>query len=823
MKRVAFLFLAVFSCGLIWAQNSITGRVVNEDNEPMAGVNVVVKGSYLGTVTNANGDYQLTNVQSGQRSFTFSFIGYEKNIQTITVDGNEVLNVTMEPSSVLTSEIVVSAVRAVQGTPIAYSEVTEEELEKNNFGQDLPYLINMTPSVVTTSDAGAGIGYSGMRIRGTDITRINVTVNGIPLNDSESQGVFWVNMPDFSASVDNVQIQRGVGTSTNGAASFGASVNLSTLNVESKPSVFVDNSFGSFNSWKNSVNVSTGLLSNNMAFDVRLSRIASDGFIDRSAADLKSFYFSGGYYGEKSTFKFVTFSGDQTTHQAWNGVPKVRLENDQEGMEYLVMMDGWSKEEADNLYTSDARTFNRYLYPDQTDNYQQDHYQLHFNHVFNEEFNVNAAVHYTRGKGYYESYKYDKKMKKYGLPYDSVIIAGETIKKTDMVQQKWLDNHFYGVTFSGNYQKGNTHLLVGGSLNKYECDHYGDITWMAYNNGVDKDFRWYTNRGEKTEFNSFAKATIDVAEGLSVFGDLQFRHVGYDMEGLHDDFTDLTQNHQFDFVNPKFGINWDLHPGHRAYFSYAMANREPSRSDYRDADPGKRPHAEQLSDFEAGYELRKNKYAINVNAFYMLYNDQLVMTGKINSVGAPVMINVPESYRAGVELMGGFHLMPGLNWTANVTLSTNKINDFTEYVDNWNFDEDHPENGPKQYEKNLGTTDIAFSPNVVIGSSLNWEPVDRFSVMLKSKYVGDQFIDNTSSEERKLDAWFVNDVMMNYNFNVPQIGEFNFGVQVNNLFNEEYESNAWVYRYCYDGAYNVLDGYFPQAGTNFMVRLGMKF
>ncbi|WP_430814995.1 TonB-dependent receptor [Carboxylicivirga sp. RSCT41] len=817
MKKFYSIVMAAMLCFSAFAQNTYNGRVTDESGEALVGVNVIVKHSYKGTITNTDGRFSISG-KADNAVLVFSYVGYE----TQEVKASADMSVQMETSAVLTDEIIVSAIRASKNVPVAASEMTSEEIQKQNFGQDLPFLLNQMPSVVTNSDAGAGVGYTGLRIRGADITRINVTVNGIPMNDAESQGVFWVNMPDFAASVDKVQVQRGVGTSTNGAASFGASINLNTLNSAAETMAFIDNSYGSYNTMKNSVAVSTGLLKNNMAFDVRLSRINSDGFIDRATSDLKSYYFSGGYYGEKSTLKFITFSGEEKTYQAWYGVPKVKLENDQAGMEKLVMMDGWTDAEAENLYTSDARTFNKYLYDNQTDNYQQDHYQLHYTHQAGDYWQLTAAQHYTKGEGYYESYKNGRKFKDYNVGFESIDINGETIEKTDLIQRKWLDNDFYGGTFSGIYTTDKLELIIGGAYNEYDGDHFGNVIWSQYNNGIPHNHQWYFNTGRKKDFNSYIKATWALMDNLWLYGDIQYRNVNFSMTGEHDDNSDLTQSYSFDFVNPKMGINYKLNQNQRVFASFAVAQREPTRSDFRDAPADRKPEPETLYDWELGYEYNSNKAFVNVNGFYMLYKDQLVQTGEINDVGAAIMVNVPDSYRAGVEIEGGVLITSNFNWTGNIALSANKIKNYTEYVDNWSYWDD-PENEPYQYVTELGETDIAFSPSVTAASQFNFMPAQGLTLSLLSKYVGDQYIDNTSNDERMLDAWLVNDILVNYDFTISSVGDFNLGIKFNNIFDEEYESNAWVYRYYYAGEHDVLDGYFPQAGRNVMVRLGMKF
>ena len=824
MNRIALLLLFFLSSGIFTnAQFYISGKVTDENDKPLPGVNVVIDGTYEGTITDPSGKFELKMKKKGNYSLAFSFVGYEKKVVPVNLNSNKTtINVRMTPSVILANEVVVSAIRAKKETPVAFSEIDQKELKEINYGKDMPYLFEQTPSVVTTSDAGAGVGYTSFRIRGTDMTRINVTVNGIPMNDAESQGVYFVDMPDLASSVDKIQIQRGVGTSTNGTASFGASVNISTLNDDPKASATLDNSYGSFNTWKNSVAVSSGLLNDRFTFNARLSRVSSDGFVDRATSDLKSYYLSGGYYGKSFSIKAITFAGYERTYQAWNGVPKVKLENDIEGMEKLVIMDGWSEEEADNLFSSDPRTFNRYLYENQTDNYRQSHYQLHYSHELSKKFNINAALHYTKGKGYYESYKYDKKFSDYGLGFDDIIIDGDDITRTDLIEQKWLNNDFYGIVFSANYNPGRLQLTLGGGYNYYDGDHFGKIKWMEYNNGVGPDHEWYRNTGDKSDFNIFLKGIYNISDNVNLFGDIQYRNVNIDMAGIHDDLSDITQTHLFNFVNPKAGINWNLSDKNRIFASFGMARREPTRSDFRDAPADRTPKEEILYDYEFGYSFKTNRVSVNANLFFMDYKDQLVLTGEINNVGTPIMVNVPESYRKGIEVSGNFVLRSNINWGVNISLSSNKIDNFTEYVDNWSYWDD-PQNEPYQIVTNLGKTDIAFSPDIVAGSNLSWKPWKDVTLSLMSKYVGKQYIDNTSSEERKLDPWFVNDLMANYNFNIKEIVNFELGLMVNNIFNEEYESNAWVYQYYYAGEHDVLDGYFPQAGTNFMLRLVMRF
>lgn len=814
MKKFLLLMgFVVMTSSFLMAQYTIQGSVTDNNGGVLPGA--VVRVANKVAIANVDGRYTVEGLDRGNYLLRVSFIGYETFSKEVTLSSNLVLDVVLNEMSILKGEVTVAAIRARRTDPVAYTELSAEEIQKNNFGQDLPYLLSLTPGMVVSSDAGTGIGYTGMRLRGTDITRINVTVNGIPLNDAESQGVFWVNMPDFATSVSQVQIQRGVGTSTNGAASFGGSVNFSTLDGPGTQQVVIDNGFGSFNTMRNSVQVQSGLLQNKYAFDVRLSNITSDGFVDRALSDLKSFYFSAGYFGNASTLRFVTFSGKERTYQAWNGVPKVKLDNDVAGMEKLVAMDGWSAPEAENLYNSNPRTFNRYLYDNQTDNYQQDHYQLHYSNKPASNLLLNASLHYTRGEGYYESYKYRERFTKYNFPIGSVEIDGVTYNRTDVIARKWLDNHFYGVTASVVLQQGILHLVAGGAWNRYEGDHFGNVIWSAINAGVPANYRWYQNDGTKEDLNYYGKASVGLAPGFTTYADLQVRHVSYDIRGVHDNQRDLTRSTSYGFFNPKFGINYEIGQGKRVYASVAVANREPSRSDFRDADDEVVPQPERLINYEAGIDWFGEKWGVQLNGFYMDYKDQLVLTGRINNVGAYIMNNVPKSYRSGIELAGQAVILPRLLWGGNVVLSTNKIKNFFEFVDDWSTGE--------QVVNFLGTTDIAFSPNVTAASRFELLPMDNFTIALNSRYVGKQFIDNTSNSARQLDGYLVNDLVLRYKINSKRMPAIELGAQINNLLDEKYISNAWVYSYIYDGDRDVLDGYFPQAGRHFMGQVILRF
>ena len=703
----------------------------------------------------------------------------------------------------LLKEVNVNALRAGEKTPVAYTNISEAEIEKGNIGQDLPYIISLTPSVVTSSDAGAGVGYTGFRIRGTDPTRINVTINGIPLNDSESQAVWWVNMPDFSSSIENIQIQRGVGTSTNGGSAFGASVNLKTDGLNKKAYAITNNSVGSFATLKNNIEFGTGLLNGKFAFDGRLSKISSDGYIDRATSDLKSLYLQGTYFGKKSVLKGIVFSGHELTYQAWNGVPLNYLDTN--------------------------RTYNSYTYENEVDNYKQTHYQLHYSQQLSDVTNFNIAGHYTHGEGYYEQEKLNQSLIAYGL--QDIVIGSDTITKTNLVRRKWLNNDFGGLTYSLNHKIGNLDLTLGGASNRYSGQHYGNVIWAQYASDASFNHQYYWNKAEKFDNNFYAKADYKYSEATQLYIDLQGRSIDYIFEGLDPEGNAAEQEVNLEFFNPKFGLHHTLNESQVLYASFGVANKEPNRSDYTESSPESRPTHETLYDTEIGYKQVGNKMTFGANFYFMKYENQLVMTGKMNDVGGRTHVNVTESFRKGIELEGIYKLTTKLTWAANMTLSENKIvTPFIEDVDNWDtwgVDQVTHEN-----------TNLAFSPNIIWTSQLNYQFDKNTSIDLISKYVGEQFIDNTSSEDRMLNDYLVNNLRLTYDWESKIFKTAKVSLQINNLFNNEYISNAWIYRFISDNwdpresdhyvnadsekGYNMA-GYFPQATRNYLLGLTLGF
>jgi iron complex outermembrane recepter protein len=797
-----FLLLAVFICKHLMMFSQfffISGKVTDEQGNGLPGANVIIEYSYTGASTNQKGEFSLRNIRQGNYNLVVSYLGYETVSKPLLLNNDTSVNIRMVYKPYLADEVIVRATRADNNGPIATSAMPREDIRNRNTGQDIPYLLALTPSVITTSDAGAGVGYTALRIRGTDMTGINVTINGIPINDAESHLMYWVDLPDIAASADNIQIQRGVGTSTIGSGAFGATINLQTLGLNKQPYAEINNAYGSFNTWRNSVSFGSGLINDHFSFDGRLSKISSDGYIDRAWSNLKSFYLSGSYYAKKTLLKINVFSGSEHTYQAWDGVPD----------------DSLSKHRTYNglgMFTDNSGITQ--FYKNQTDNYQQDHFHMFFSHSFSSSLNLNAALHYTIGKGYYEEYKEGSDLTDYGLS-TIILPLGDTIVNTNLIRQKWLDNVFYGFTWSANYTKNKIKAILGGGWNQYYGKHFGNVIWAQYMSNGQMDHQYYKNHGTKNDFNVFAKTTYLLTDYLSVFGDIQFRRITHSLAGI-DDSRDITQSHNYNFINPKIGVTLNL-GDHTINGYYGIAQREPTRDDFVDADASNPvPGPELLKDLEIGYSFRSEMARVGINYYYMDYKDQLILTGKINDVGSAILTNVDKSYRTGIEFTGGIKFLDKVNWSMNATLSKNIIKNFVSYTDNY-------DTWPQQNVENLGNTAIAFSPSIIAGSQISYDILKTISIHFISKYVDKQYIDNTQNEDRKLKPYFLNDIRINGRFKSKFISSIEPFIMINNFFDVKYETNAWVYQYIADGQRYKMDGYFPQAGINFMVGLSLRF
>lgn len=743
-------------------------------------------------------------------------------------------------------EVEVISTRATGTTPIAHTNIGKNELKKQNFGQDLPYLLSMTPSAITTSDAGAGIGYTTLRVRGTDATRINVTANGIPINDAESHSVFWVNMPDFASSVKDMQIQRGAGTSTNGAGAFGASINMQTGDFSMKPYAEFNGSYGSFNTHKATVKVGTGLLADHWAFDLRLSNIGSDGYIDRASTALSSYYLQGGYYADNTSIKFIAFAGKERTYHAWNYASKAAMETfgrkfNSCGYMYVEDKDGnISQPDIDyDDYLADAAAIvaaggKIHYYEDQTDNYTQKNYQLLFNHNFTPEWNLNIGLHYTKGDGYYQEYKRNRTLAEYGM---TAFATGETDadgsavyqKKSDLVRKKAMDNQFGGGIFSITYKNDRLNTSLGGGLNRYDGDHFGRVMWVKnYIGELDPDRDYYRNNGTKNDGNLYLKANYELTDGLSAYADLQYRHITYKIYGVGDTWNDATNalqefaiDEKFDFFNPKAGLFWQINRNNQLYGSFSVAHKEPTRNNYTDGKLTEHPEAERLFDYELGYTFANSWLNVGANFYYMDYKNQLVLTGEMNEIGEAVAANVPDSYRMGIELMAGLRLSCGFRWDINATLSRNRVQNFTETLYEW---EDPT---TEAWTIDRGDTPISFSPDFLLNNRFSYS-YKGFEAALQSQYVGKQYMTNAKYEDQVIDAYFVSNLNLSYTFKLPYTKSVTVGCTVYNLFNEEYENNGFAgsgYSYNDAGAkerYSYAT-YAAQAGTNVLFHVAVSF
>jgi iron complex outermembrane receptor protein len=818
MFKLVFTAVAMlWSANAVFAQQySLHGRIQNaSDGEVLAGATLEVKELNRFTVSDELGNYSLDRLPAGTYTLELRFLGFRQKQETITISQNTEQNFELDESAQMTDEVVVIATRAGQGTPTTYSSVNKQALQKQNFGQDLPFLINWTPSVVTTSDAGNSVGYTGIRIRGSDATRVNVTINGIPYNDSESLGTFWVDVPDIASSSQSIQIQRGVGTSTNGAGAFGASINLQTNTRNDKPYAEMMTSGGSFGTFRNTLGFGTGLIGDRWVVDGRVSKIVSDGFIDRASSDLQSYYFSAGLYTNGTMLKAVAFGGKERTYQSWWGVPQSRLQNDTEAMLVTAANEGWNEEQTQNLLNSNSRTFNTYTYKDQVDDYQQNHYQLHFSQRMGDALTANVSAHYTKGKGYYEEFKYDDDFSSYGL--SPATIGDSLIESSDFIRRRWLDNDFYGITYSFNYNAGPLDLILGGAWNRYDGDHYGEIIWSEVST-VPTGYRYYFNNGDKKDFNTYLKANYQFGANLNGYLDMQLRKVDYVATGVESKQNTINVNEDFLFFNPKAGLTYLASAHQQFYLSYSVANREPVRDDFVDAIAGRKPKHETLYNLEAGFRRAGNIVSLNVNYYWMDYRNQLVLTGQVNDVGASLRTNVDKSYRMGLEVEAMFKISQALSLNANVTLSRNKIKAFNEVLYDYgvNFDEYN------EVVRSYSDTDISFSPNVIAGSSLIYKPFANAEVALLTKYVGSQFLDNTSNKARSLSGYCINDFRLNYTIRPTFMKEITVSVLVNNIFDKKYESNGYTWGYLGGGSEYRENYFFPQAGTNLLAMLTMK-
>ena len=797
MRTILLLFITFTSI----AQNNFVGRVTDSSGEPIVGANILIEESNLITYTDEKGKFYL-NSNSTNIDIQVSHVGYlTKEIQFS--NPNQEINIVLDDGIILKDEIKVISTRAKYNSPFAFTNISKSFIEKNNSGKDIPFLINSTPSTYSTSDAGNGIGYTGVRIRGSDATRINVTINGIPYNDSESHGVFWVNVSDLASSANSIQVQRGVGSSTNGGGAFGGTVSIKTGKASEDFKLKYSSSAGSYKSFKNTLELNSGLIKNKINMNLRLSKINSDGYVDRATSDLKSYYASASYYSDKTSIDLINFSGKERTYQSWWGTPEGRINNDIEEMNNVIANNGYSDEQADNLLNS-GRTFNYYTYDNQTDNYQQDHYQMHFNHDISNTANLHLALHYTYGRGYYEEFREDDNLSNY---YDFL-----ENKSLDLVRRRWLSNHFYGLTYSFSKKFDKSEINIGGALNEYDADHFGEIIQPQ----LMVSEPYYFSKSFKKDGNIFIKYNLNITESAELFTDMQLRGYSHKMKGNDNDKSIIDVDKNNVFFNPKIGITKSLNDKVILYGSVAVANREPIRSDYIDSKI--EPKHESLVNIELGKGFNYNIGSFNTNLYLMEYNNQLITTGEVNDVGAYIRENVKKSRRFGVEFTNVLNTKD-FYVNSSLSLSKNLVYNFNETLYDYGADF-------SQYniiENKYGVTDLAFSPGVLLNNHFEWKANKFLSFILNSKYVGKQYLDNTSNEKRVLKDFLINDFKIQTNLTNNVLNNLFFKIEINNIFNVKYSSNGYTFGYYGGMDYEVRENYFyPQATRNIMFSISIE-
>ena len=798
--NILFYIVFLFS---FQSEYTFKGRVLNNNGDIVVGATIRSNLSDKVYISDNSGSFYIDTDKS---IFSIKITHVSYNESEFTIDNVKDKNFILEDGIYLKDEIKVTSTRAQKESPFTFTNISRDYILKNNQGKDVPFIINSTPSAYATSDAGNGIGYSGIRIRGSDATRVNITINGIPYNDSESHGVFWVNMPDLLSSSNSIQVQRGVGSSTNGGGAFGGTVSIKTGVPSKKFNIEYSTSAGSFNSFKNTLSLNSGLINEKLNFNLRLSKIDSDGYIDRAFSNLKSYYASASYYTKRSSIDLINFSGKEKTYQSWWGTPEARINNDENGMQEVIINNGYNEKQSANLLNS-GRTFNYYTYENETDNYQQDHYQLHWNYELSKFSNIHLAAHYTYGRGFYEQYRSEDNLINY---FDYM-----EDKIQDLVRRRWLSNHFYGITYSYFYKNAKSELNIGGALNEYDGDHFGKIVSSETLNLLFSN-PYYFSKSFKRDRNIFLKYKYSISNKTQVFGDLQLRRYFHESNGDDNDGTLISINSKKTFFNPKLGFSSSINEKSDIYFSLAVANREPIRSDFIDSYVD--PKHETLYNFELGQNYNYRNGLLKINLFLMEYKNQLITTGEVNDVGAYIRTNVDKSRRYGLEASNNISNKK-LNIESNISLSKNYVFDYSEVI--YDYGEDFSEYNlvVNKYDK----TDIAFSPKLIINNQVEYNVFNNLHFFLKSKFVGQQYLDNTSNINRSIDSFFTNDIGAYINLSNNLFESLFFKFSINNILNTLYSSNGYTFGYFGGRSYEVRENYYyPQAGRNFMVSLTIK-
>ena len=777
MRIIYFLLLITYTSTSA-QQYTISGKVVNNNLDVLSGASIKIEETNQGTSSDGNGEFTLS-LDKGNYTILISYTGFRSTKKEIFLEEDKKLNFILIVDDLVLDEVLVTAVRAAPNTPITYSNLSKKEISKRNLGQDIPILLNYLPSVISSSDAGAGIGYTYLNVRGSNSERINVTINGIPYNDAESHGTFWVNLGDFASSTENLQLQRGVGTSTNGSGAFGASLNILTDVISEEASGEISNSFGSYNTRKHTVKFSTGKLNNHFEISGRLSKIYSDGYVNRAFSDLKSYFIQGSYSNESSLIKAISFGGSERTYQSWYGLDAKQLSED--------------------------RRQNPYTYENEVDDYNQNHYQLHWNKKLNNNWSTNLGLNYTKGSGFFEQYKTDEKAE----DFNNIINDNSNV-----IVRRWLDNNFYVINFNATFKNKNLNLISGLSYSNYSGDHFGEVIWGndLVTHALIGD-RYYMSDALKKDMNIFSKATYSISEKFSAYLDLQGRFVNYETAGLTSDRVPIDINTNFNFFNPKLGFVYKIKDQNSLYLSYAKAQREPNRNDFENGVSKE----EMLDDYELGWRYNKENFNFNSNLYFMNYSNQLVLTGEIDDVGAPIRATSGNSYRLGLEIDSDIKIGQNFSIRTNAAISSNKNRDFKASI-NGNLE-------------SLGNTPISFSPNLIVGNILTYEANEKLQFSFLSKYVGKQYMSNLNSNitnQDVLESYFTSDINLGYTIETKKVfTSIVINAIINNIFNKKYVDRGYYYTYDYpDNNGNIITGdgagYYPQATTNFLIGISFK-
>lgn len=806
----SFLFICLgFLFSIPIAAQTVSGLIRDAETKlPLANAAILQTGSTNGTVSDRNGKFSIELLAEMEKSLSISFLGYQT--QTLDVSASKrKFSVELIPDDVTSSEVLVESYRVGSSAAIAHTNLDAESLNTFNFGQDIPILLGQTPSLVTTSDAGGGVGYTGLRIRGVDPGRINVTLNGIPWNDAESHNLYWVDLPDLISSADNIQIQRGVGTSTNGPAAFGATIDLQTTRFVPDPYTDLSFSYGSFNTRRMNIKSGTGLLASGWTLNSSFSGVFSDGYVDRATSDLKSAYFSLNHPTENSLFTFNVILGREETYQAWNGVPESVIKGDRKEIEKYITRNWIGGADSINLVTS-GRTYNSYTYDNQVDHYGQDHYQILYDWAPTNQVELHFAGFYVKGKGYYEEYKPGDDYSKYLLP--PVISGSDTLTTTDFIRRKWLDNDFFGMLASGSVEfSPKLTLVTGGGVSVYNGDHYGEIIWARNPSTSNIRDRYYDDTSKKLDGNIFTKLNFQPVPDVLTYLDLQVRTISYRFLGLIETGGSEYITKEYLFFNPKAGVSLKINEHGLAYLGIGIAGKEPTRSEFEDVRPSQFPKSETLYNLETGYRYSAETISASANIYSMFYKDQLVLTGKLNDVGNPLRQNVASSYRIGLEMEGSVKLPLNLTWSGNLTLGTSSIKSFKEILIDYETE--------KEVSRDHKNKPISYSPSIIAGEKISWS-MDGFAAEWQSKYVSEQYLDNTGNSARKLDDYFINDLFFSLEteiLNTSQTIKIQGGIL--NFLNVLYEPNGYSYSYLYGSDLTTENFYYPQAGRNYMVKV----